>query len=241
MYKIIWATRFLVSHVNIISEFDSNHSAPLSALIPWTQCSGHYFNVPFSHYTHISSRTHSAQVTSAGLNSIYNPLPSILLIYLFIHLPTSILSYPPSITAETTLIHLPSLTPFGEKSSIYLVSPCFAITSLRNPSFCLSIHPSIHLPLRCTLLLLACSLSSVWQCCRLSPIIPAKVVPTSIHLTQPHTISLDVIWHNIMSSMTRMDCHTLYMHIHFLYMHHLLMIHWYLKVQDVKKYIINRG
>ena len=104
-----------------------------------------------------------------------------------------------------------------------------------------SIHPSIHLPLRCTLLLLACSLSSVWQCCRLSPIIPAKVVPTSIHLTQPHTISLDVIWHDIMSSMTRMDRHTLYMHIHFLYMHHLLMIHWYLKVQDVKKYIINRG
>lgn len=103
---------------------------------------GHYFNVPFSHYTHISSRTHSAQVTSAGLNSIYNPLPPILLIYLFIHLPTSILSYPPSITAETTLIHLPALTPCGEKSSIYLVSPCFAITSLRNPSFGLTIYLS---------------------------------------------------------------------------------------------------
>lgn len=86
---------------------------------------------------------------------------------------------------------LSALTPRGEKSSIYLVFPCFAITSpLCNPSF----HPSSHPPP-------PSALSSVllgWQRCRPSAIISAKVVPVSIHLTQAYTINPEMSFDRIL-------------------------------------------
>lgn len=80
---------------------------------------------------------------------------------------------------------------------------CVPLFSHQFSSVCSS-HPSIYL--------LVCLLSSAllsWQCCRRWPIIPVKVVPTSIYLTQSHGEFLDVIWHNIMPGVTRQYNNTL--------------------------------
>lgn len=110
----------------------------------------HYSNVPFGHYSHSTSSIHSAQVTSAKLYSICNPpLPSHLSLHPSAHFHPKIFFLDRYHHWNNThpSLRLSALTPCGEKSSIYLVSPCFSITS---PLCNTSIYPSIH---GCTLLL----------------------------------------------------------------------------------------
>lgn len=104
----------------------------------------HYSNVPFGHYSHSTSSIHSAQVTSAKLYSICNP--PFLLIYLFIHLPTSILRYSSSIaiTTETTLIHLSvSLPSHPVVRNLQFILCPLVFPSLLLSVTLLSIHPSM--------------------------------------------------------------------------------------------------
>lgn len=181
-------------------EYDPNHSD----FIPWPQLSIHtLLQCSIQPLFPVLLVFIQPKITSARLSSIYNatpPLPS--------HLsPDPSAHFYPQLSFVYCNHHwnnthpslcLSALTPCGDKPSIYLVSPCFAITSpLRNPPI---LHLSIHLPMDALRSSPIPSLQSRWTDSaagdhQLSQLSCAYIFTS--HATTYSTISLDVIWHNV--------------------------------------------